>query len=284
MHVRQNINRLLRRSHYQIVKMFDAAEAVDVPAEALLDDRVLGSRIAPGRKHAWIIAAPKTGSTWLSVLLEKLLAWRTVTLTSGCSLRREQEPDIRQMVRFPGKNILSPHLHCRASESTVKFINQFHIKPIVQVRNVYDTMVSFRDHCLKGGLAVPMAYIDEEFLRYNQEKQFQFLIDLVLPWYLNFYASWFQVEGLSGNNLFFVNYDELRLDTKKVLVNILDYLGESRTDTEINQAIKEAGGTNTLKNKAVPGRGQLLLTERQRERIRELRGYYPHIDFSMVGL
>jgi len=61
-------------------------------------------------------------------------------------------------------------------------------------------------------------------------------------------------------------------------------LEEVRTEAEIERAMGHAGGCETLKNKAVSGRGRELLNDRHKERIRQLRQYYPHIDFSMVGL
>lgn len=283
MHVRRNINLLIQRSGYQVVRIFPNGAPTRLPPEVLLEDSMLELRIAPHRKHAWIIAAPKSGSKWLSTVLQTLLGWRTVALWRG-SPRREQEPDPRQLLRFPGENIFSPHQHCRASESTVDFIKRFRIKPVIQVRNAYDTIVSFRDHCVNTGFLFPMAYIDREFLRYDQDKQLQFIIDLVMPWYFNFYASWFQVEGLSPGNLLFVNYDELLGDPRTILAGILDYLGEVRQLAEIERALAKAETINTGKNKAVSGRGNCLLTDRHKARIRELRQFYAHIDFSRVGL
>lgn len=283
MHIRRNLNLLIQRSNYQLVKVCGNGTPACLPPEVLLDDQVLETRIAPQRKHAWIIAAPKSGSTWLSALLEKLLGWRAVPLSGGAG-RREGEPDVRQIVRFPHENIFSPHQHCRASDSTVDFINRFRIKPIIQVRNVYDTVISFREHCLREDCLFPMAYIDGEFLRFDKEKQFDFLIDMVLPWYFNFYASWFQVEGLAPDNRLFVNYEELLRDPKAILHKILEYLGESRSSTAIEAALEQVKGVNTRKNQAVVGRGNCQLTAKQKARIMELRQYYSHIDFSSVGL
>jgi len=281
---RKSINTLLRSTSYQIVKVYNSQGSVLVPPEILLDDAALEARITRGRKHAWIIAAPKSGSTWLSVILERLLGWKKVVLTGSSNQRREQEVDVRQMVRFPGENIFSPHQHCRASDTTVNFIKQFRVKPIIQVRDIYDSVVSFRDHCRRDGLLHSMAYLDGKFLEFSEEKQFHCIIDLVLPWYFNFYAGWFQVKGFAREELLFVDYDDLRMDTKQSLVKILDFLEEVRTEAEIERAMGHAGGCETLKNKAVSGRGRELLNDRHKERIRQLRQYYPHIDFSMVGL
>jgi len=254
-----------------------------LPPESLLDDRFLASRIMPGRKHAWLVAAPKSGSTWLSVMLEILLGWRKVPLWRG-SDRREQEPDARELLRFPRENIFSPHQHCRASESTVELINQFRIKSIIQVRNIYDSVISFREHCLNEGLLFSMAYIDQEFLGYDNERQLQFIIDMILPWYFSFYVSWCQAEGLTAENKLLVNYDELLRDTQGTLGKILEYLGESRSPAEIERAMAQAKRKDTVKNKAVIGRGNIMLNELHKAKIRELRQYYSHIDFSSVGL
>ena len=61
MHIRRIINLLIQRSNYQIVKVFDKDTPVFLPPEAFLEDQVLQQRISPGRKHAWLIAAPKSG-------------------------------------------------------------------------------------------------------------------------------------------------------------------------------------------------------------------------------
>ena len=284
MHIRRNINLLIQRSNYQIVKVYDKDTPVCLPPEAFLEDQVLQQRISPGRKHAWLIAAPKSGSTWLSALLEKLLGWRVLMLSGGMGGRREQEPDFRQILRFPSENIFSRHQHCRASESTVDFINRFRIKPIIQVRNIFDTIISFRDHCLREDCRFPMAYIDREFLGFGEEKQYQFIIEMVLPWYFNFYASWFQAECLAAGPPLFVQYGDLLQDPRATLRKILDYLGESRPPAAIELTLEQVKGMDTRKNQAVAGRGNCLLNERQKARIREMRQFYPHIDFSSIGL
>ena len=283
MRIRRHINSLIQRSNYQIVKTFDCQAATPLPPDILLSDEILRQRIDPRRKHAWLIAAPKSGSTWLSALLEKLLGWQKLWLYGGLS-RREQEPDVRLMLRFPNDHLFSPQQHCRASEPTVEFIKRFRIKPIIQTRNIYDTIISLREHFVREGFLFPMAYADSEFLQYSEEKQFQFIIEMVLPWYFNFYASWFRVEGLAPENLLFVNYDDLLRDPRATLGKILEYLEETRPPAEIEFAIEQVKGMDTRKNKAVVGRGDCLLNERQKARIMEMRQFYSRIDFSSIGL
>jgi hypothetical protein len=129
-----------------------------------------------------------------------------------------------------------------------------------------------------------MAYVDDGFADLPDDRQFQFVIEMILPWYFNFYASWFRANQASATPLLFITYEELAQDTSGALKKTLEFLGECRTEAQIGQAIARAAAMNTRKNKGVSGRGDRMLTESHKARIRELRRYYPQADFSMIGI
>jgi hypothetical protein len=283
MNIRKSVNSVLQKRGYQIVKSLRCEKAIELAPAQVIDNRSIATNVAPGRKHAWIIAAPKSGSTWLSALLEQLLGWPSIRLLNGHD-RREQEVDVRPLLRHMDSNIISPHQHCRASLPTVDFIKLFRVQPVIQTRNILDTVASLRDHILNDSQRWPMAYVDGEFAKFSEEKQYDFIIDMFLPWYFNFYASWLRVEGIEPAGLLFVSYEEMMTDTRSVIRKILDYLKETRSDAEITAAIEKTGKSRTRFNKGVTGRGERLLSDRHKARVKALRDYYPHIDFSMVGL
>jgi hypothetical protein len=129
-----------------------------------------------------------------------------------------------------------------------------------------------------------MAFVDEKFLGWPKNRQSDFIIEMFTPWFLSFYASWLSVDSDTLSRLLFVPYEDLATNTPETLDRVLDFVGQPRSEDEVRRAIECARMSNTRKNKAVAGRGNLLLSERQKARIRELRGYYDHLDFSMVGL
>ena len=156
--------------------------------------------------------------------------------------------------------------------------------PILQTRNIFDSVISVRDHLVNEALTLSMAYVDERFLRLTEEGQYDFIIEMFMPWYFGFYASWFAVEESVRSKLLLIGYEALLADTPATLKTTLRFIDELRTDAQVRQAIEQARTTNTRKNKAVQGRGNALLTPRQKDKIREYRKYYDHLDFAMIGL
>lgn len=283
MSFRKSVNSVLQRYGYRVVKMVPTEVSAPLLPGQVEDNDCLAARVCSQRKHAWIVAAPKSGSTWLSRMLRELLGWPEVALVNGYN-RREQEVDIRPLLRYPKGNILSPHQHCRASEPTVDFIKKFRVRPIIQTRNIFDTVVSLRDHLSKESVDWSMAYVDHTFHGLDEDKQYQFIIEMFLPWYFNFYASWFKVEGINPSDIHFIRYEELVTNPPETLAKVLHFLNENRTTAEISEAIRRTTSQNTRLNKGVSGRGDRLLGEQHKSKIREMRQHYPHIDFSMVGL
>ena len=249
----------------------------------MLDDDFIAGRVAPDRKHAWQVAAPKSGSSWLTKLLMPLLGWQPTAL-AGAWDRREQEVDLRRMLEFPGVDLFSIQQHCRFSQPTRDFVKKFRVRVILQGRNVWDSVVSVRDHFLRESTISPMCYVDESFRNRPPLQQLDLIVDLAVPWYLNFYASWFTARQTGEVDFLWIDYESLCRDTAGQLRRIVAYLGLSRSAAEIEEALRTAAGTATRLNVGRPGRGAELLTPEQKDRIARLRTYYPQVDFSPVGL
>jgi hypothetical protein len=81
----------------------------------------------------------------------------------------------------------------------------------------------------------------------------------------------------------FINYEDLAADPGQTLKEFLAFIGEDRPQALIDQTLARAATKHTRKNKAVAGRGARL-SQRNRDRILELRKFYDHIDMSLVGL
>jgi hypothetical protein len=283
MNIRKNLNVLLEPRGYQIVKTWPEAPGSHPEFYRNGKHSSLENCMTIQRTHLWIVSPPKSGSTWLSVTLLQLLGWQQVSLTTGYE-RREQEVDVPPSFYRHTGNILSPHQHCRASQPTLDFIQRFKVTPIIQTRNIFDSVVSMRDHLTKENLVFSMAYFYPEFLNLEEEKQYDFIIALCLPWYFNFYASWYSAVAEGQVNPLFVAYEDLIKDTPGELKKILAFLQEKRSPDEIAAAIEHAQTGFTRKNVGVAGRGESKLNDRQKDRIREMRAFYPRIDFSAVGL
>ncbi len=216
-------------------------------------------------------------------MLRQLLGWQPTSLVPAWD-RREQEIDLRRMLEFPQADLFSIQQHCRLSGPTRDFIKKFRVQVILQGRNLWDCVVSLRDHFLRESIITPVCYVDDTFSDQPQDRQLDSVIDMAVPWFLHFYASWFTGRQKGEVDFLWIDYETLCRDTAGQLRRVVDYLGLSRSDEEISTALHKAVGAVTRLNVGRAGRGREMLTDAQKDRIARLRSYYPKVDFSPIGL
>jgi hypothetical protein len=239
-----------------------------------------GRSFASGRHRILLACSPKSGSTFLARILSLLPGWTKVPLVTGYG-RREQELSVERLLaahRACG-NFVAQH-HVRYSDVTRRLMERFVLRPVVLVRNIFDTAVSVRDHLCDEFQAISQAYVPEDIRRWDDERAFHFIADMLMPWYFNFFATWADCP-----DKLLVRYEEIHADVGAVVRRIGEHYGLGVTDAEAAVAVEEAGrsGEATRKNKAVLGRGEGLPDEVKRK-IMALAGYYEGIDFSVIGL
>ena len=100
-----------------------------------------------------------------------------------------------------------------------------------------------------------MCYVDDAFLGRTPVRQLDTVIDLAVPWYLNFYASWFTGRQAGEVDFLWIDYESLNRDTAGQLRQIVEYLGLSRSDEAIQEAMHKAAGAPTRLNVGRAGRG-----------------------------
>jgi hypothetical protein len=128
-------------------------------------DDVLASMRKKESKFVWHVAAPKSGSTWLTNSLAKIALaheWETPFISVGGG-NRAQELNVSELARLKilDKNILGLHQHCLCSDYTLNVISKFNIKVILQVRNIKDCLVSLKDHLDKESVVKPLFYMND---------------------------------------------------------------------------------------------------------------------------
>ncbi len=246
-------------------------------------DSFLLALIARRRNQLLVIAPMKTGSTWLSVLLETLTGWKTA-LAAPAYCQREQELDLRCMVtRNAQQDALFSHLHLRYSEYTEKVLLTSGMRCVLMTRNLFDTVVSLVDHCDNPSLRMPMFFMTEADWRgLTREEKIERIVDLVVPWYFNFYAGWFTHRHRFGDRMLLVRYEDLCADPVAELERIRSAFGIEVAMTA-EEAVRRAEDASTLKNFGFSGRGKEL-SPAVVQHIERLASYYPSVDFSSIGI
>ncbi len=234
-------------------------------------------------RHVFVTCAPKSGSTFLKNVLLGVTGFRSF-FPIYASLQNEQELDLPHFVKFGNVNTVTQQ-HARASEANIQMMQAFGVKPIVLVRNIFDTAVSLLDFYTKG-YTFSTFFEKEEFLAFDENKKIDLLIEYVLPWYFQFVASWQKAELEKRLVMKWITYEQMIADKPAMVEQVLDFYGIKADRGRIVEIISltENDGEKNRFNKGVSGRGKVVLSDPQKERISHLARYFPSADFSILGL
>jgi hypothetical protein len=237
------------------------------------------------KSHECIVIAcmPKSGSTFLSSALSKLVGSKTYFFPTYGGGRNEQNFYPPALIDIYGKKSVS-QIHLKATEANLRLIEKFSVKPIILVRNIFDVVISLRDHFHNESTSVPFVWANDKFFELDESVQLDFIIELAIPWYINFYVSWFAVYKEGIVNPIWLTYEEVITDPKVKLRFIMDSYSIKKSDEEIENALQQVGRKKVRFNKGVSGRGYQMLTETQIQRIKDFTRFYPWVDFSKIGI
>jgi hypothetical protein len=178
--------------------------------------------------------------------------------------------------------------HVRANQANLTLMDQFRIRPVVLVRNIYDVIVSMRDHLLNERLDnLPGLYVPEEFPEFDSRLQLDFVVTHAAPWLISFYYSWVMAEKSARLDVLWLNYEVIVADWPTALKRVLRYYGIEKSDAEVETALSnllQKKKSQLRLNKGISGRGAEELSAEQRQQIFRMTLAYPGVDFSTVGI
>lgn len=234
-------------------------------------------------KHLFIACAPKSGSTFLKNVLVKMTRFKDVFSTYA-ALQNEQELDLPQLARFGMVNSVTQQ-HCRATEANIHLMQAFAIRPVILVRDIFDTVMSLLDF-YNSGFTYSTFFDRDDYTQLSDEERIDLLIDYVVPWYFQFTASWQRAESEGRLSLCWLRYEDLVADKPAAIERVLAFYGIAapRQDIEKVIGVCEGDQRGNRFNRGIVGRGQSGLSESQRARIVRLSRYFPKADFGCLGL
>jgi tetratricopeptide (TPR) repeat protein len=242
------------------------------------------AHVTPGQlgKHVFIACVPKSASTFLKNTLVSLTGYRDLFAVYS-AWQTEQEIYLPSIIEFAAQNTVTQQ-HCRASEANIQIMQAFNIRPVVLVRNIFDAVVSMADFYRQG--AFFNSYFREDFPALSEEKQVDLLIAHIVPWYLQFVASWRLAEKEQRLELLWMTYEDLTQNKGDSIGLLLEFygLGAARGNIERVLSANDENSRKNRFNKGVAGRGKTGLTDAQKQRIIDLSAYHITTDFSVIGL
>jgi hypothetical protein len=243
-------------------------------------------RMARRRPFIVVACMPRTGSTFLTTALADITGFKRFPLNYAHG-RNEQELYLPKLLDASSFGSVTQQ-HFRATQANLRLLREFQIRPVVLVRDVFDATVSIRDYMLKEHASTwPTFYSDDRFWDLSEERQFDAIIDLGLPWYFNFFVSWTEAARADEVSTLWLRYEDAMQDWSAAAKRVLEFCEIETSDSAIASSLEATTSRDPQSlrlNKGVVGRGKATLTIEQQDRIERFATYYPHVDFSMIGI
>lgn len=235
-----------------------------------------------------VAAAPRTGSTFMANTLRELCG---VSYQRLCAAYGTNEHDLY----LPALCMLNragcvAQMHMKGTFHNAALMATFGIRPIILVRSLFDIVVSLMGDVRRkrelpaydlGYNGYSFIWIEQQLIDLDDERLLDALIDLAVPWYVNFYVSWYRLCQRGLVKARWVAYEEVMADKVRVFEEILGFIGVEPVVPLNDELFDKRFPTF---NEGRTGRGLERLSEAQCERIRRLLSYYPDVDFRYYGI
>ena len=251
--------------------------------DALREDNEVRETITGFAPSYILVALPKSSSTYCT---------RALAATLGADVYK----DIVTQDRFTPKDLSVPgiiamrdhatvsQVHLVASGANLRIIRNFALPIVILLRNVFDVVVSLRDH-MKTNPYFSSILIPNNYAAVSEADRLDYIIDTAVPWMMTFYTSWMQALARGDVTAGFFYYEDMVRDPVRFFSRMCGGFGVTVSAEHVDATIAHVEkSAETRFNVGVPGRGQAELSAVQITKIRRQADYYPGIDFSPLGL
>lgn len=238
--------------------------------------------------HILLACMPKAASRRVLAMVQEHPEMEHILLNETDSNLVESLDTFNFLIQHNQSWISHHHVHCALT--LPQKLKRFSVKTVVLTRNLYDICVSVRDHmqtASDSNSLVMLAHITtntREFGFWSEQQQFDFIINMVVPWYIKFYVSWQTFPRLHDYHPIWIDYDQVINNPEEILTGIFKFGGLEFTAQQVNEIVQKVDLDRPNFNVGKAGRGADLLSDEQKARIKELCSYYPEIDFSPIGI
>jgi uncharacterized membrane protein YkvA (DUF1232 family) len=244
-----------------------------IKVKAARSAQTLGRSQRDERKRVHILLAcmPKSGSTFVADMIGQLPGFYLAPLIPIAG-RREQELDELCLQKADDSDYVA-QVHVRHSDWTEDMCRDYGLTPVVLVRNLFDVVVSLRDHVRNESASWPNFFAEPHHGKLDDDALELMIAQLALPWYINFYMGWRR-----ASDVLMIDYDEVVQAPTKVVNDILDFADARVPAADVNATIAKVRAINESRfNVGVAGRGRGLSPATVRA-VLELVAHYPEAD------
>lgn len=223
-------------------------------------------------KWLFITCTPKSGSTFLARCLSIATGFKEYKLTED--VHKENDLYLPRLIDAYNMNLVCRQ-HTRANPLNLVRSNEFGMRTVVLTRNLADSVISARDYIAQNGVLAGLS-IPDPFRGLSEEQQYDFVIDLFMPWYIDFLVGWHRASVEAGVPVLWVKYEKMLTNKSETVRRVLDYFDVTKLKIPIEDAIEAADGKKgTNFNVGAAGRGKQKLSPTQFDRLERLMDWIP---------
>lgn len=230
----------------------------------------LGQTLSPFHKdgqHVLIACFPKSGSTYLSNMIQQIMGFERVGFVEAYA-HNEQDISRNVIRRHRFKNTVSQH-HVKGTPRNVALLKHYDVKTIILTRDIHDVIMSIRDHIINEDHRSPLGYVPTHYFDMSESEKLTFIIRIMVPWYFSFYMSWLEA-AQTEFDVKWVRYEDLFGAHISSMQDILSFCG-TQSDEDIIEAASETVKKNRARfNVGKSGRGDANLNASHKKAIRDI--------------
>jgi hypothetical protein len=242
--------------------------------------RSIAVRGRGGRRHVVIACMPKSGSTFLTEALVAATGFHRYLLNTR-GYDNERTIDRAAIPMFTARDTVSQE-HMRATRANIAWLRELEVRPVVLVRNVFDAIVSARDHAVAESVSGPAAHVPPDFATWPAEAQHWFIVRMGVPWMLSLVASWRDAEHELPT--MWLTWDEMTSDPVGAVRRVLAHAGIEVAGDLAERVARVRRDERVRFNRGVAGRGMTELTPAQIGAVREIAESFDGYDLGPIGL
>jgi hypothetical protein len=243
--------------------------------------RIAGSL---GAKRPLVILpfAPKAAGTFFRSALIKAINGQLVRVVHAQG-GRDAQPHLPIFVEYftsrGSPKTLVAHIHMQALPANTYFLEAFRLKPVIMLRNIADMMASYWDMLESADHVRDMGvnfHVPGDFAQWQAVEKQEFLIDILLPWYASYFASWGDYVARAPQNVMVLRFTDFLAAPITSMRDALRHSGLDTTEDSCRHAFDAvwASRSKLRYNEGRIGRGKEYFTPGQCDHISKVVARY----------
>ena len=227
---------------------------------------------------AFLVAQPKAGTTHMTFCLKRYFnaEYGSVNLweNRGIEVQDILPQKTHELILSPTNFIVKPHM--QATPNNLNTLHHFQIRPIIMTRDIFDTVISMRDHFNKDiesdsrkmvPMPLGMPFYHDSYQQLDPLQRTDYIIDYVAPWLLMFQYGWRRYQGPCLR----IDYDDFISNKPKIFTKVLSFLDQKKHIPSKKRLQEVLQHEDLRYNTVICGRGKRELTPSQIARINTMQ-------------